>query len=118
MRGGKTSGSTGHSWGQTGRGQVAPRGSRAPCYPKQPTQPPPPWLLARRRARSDLTDKAVQAAAEEAGITVRRWQTRWWRGWMIDVGAGQGAMNTRMAEAATKALNDAGWDAGTYYMVD
>lgn len=68
--------------------------------------------------RRGLTDKAVQAAAAEAGITVRRSSSRWWKGWFVQVGAGQGAMNTRMAEAATKALIDAGWDAGTYYMVD
>jgi hypothetical protein len=69
-------------------------------------------------AKRGLTGAKVQEAAKEAGVSVRRRDSRWWKGWFVEVGAGQGAMNTRMAEAACKALQEAGLEASVYYQID
>jgi hypothetical protein len=69
-------------------------------------------------ARLGLTEATVQRAATAAGISVRRHNTRFWRGWFIEVARGQGAMRTRMARAAHEALQAAGQESSVYYQID
>lgn len=70
-------------------------------------------------ARRGLTAASVRRAAEAAGVTLgARRRGKWWNGWTVQVGQGQGAMRTRTAEAAAKALNAAGESATVYYQVD
>lgn len=69
-------------------------------------------------ARLGLNEATVRRAASAAGITVRRHRTRHWQGWFIEVDHGQGAMRTRMAEAAHKALAAAGQGSSVYYQID
>lgn len=70
-------------------------------------------------AQPGLTAAAVRRAAEAAGVSLGvRQRSRWWNGWFVHVTSGQGAMRTRMAEAAAKALKEAGESATVYYKVD
>lgn len=70
-------------------------------------------------ARRGLTAATVRKAAEVAGVAISaRWQSRWWNGWLVFISEGQGARNTRMAEAACRALRNAGYDASVYYQID
>lgn len=70
-------------------------------------------------AQPGLRTDAVRRAAAAAGVAVGdRWRSRWWNGWMVHVEKGQGAMRTRMAEAAAEALRAAGESASVYYQVD
>lgn len=73
------------------------------------------FLDAKPGLRGESVARAAKAADVSLGI---RWRTKWWNGWMVHVHQGQGAMRTRMAEAAAKALNDAGESASVYYRVD
>lgn len=70
-------------------------------------------------AQPGLRGESVVRAAEAAGVLlgIRR-RSKWWNGWFIHVTQGQGAMRTRMAEAAAAALNDAGESASVYYRID
>ena len=72
------------------------------------------------RARRGRTAAAVKAAADAAGVTVTRTRGGYWNGWFVDVGErGQGAMRTRMVEAAYLALHAAGVKGTTiYYAMD
>lgn len=72
-------------------------------------------------AQRGLTSAMVRRAANAAHVGVgERYRSNLWNGWFVHVGAhcGQGYMRTRMAEAATRALRDAGEDASTYYRID
>ncbi|HET7486859.1 MAG TPA: hypothetical protein VFJ85_02955 [Acidimicrobiales bacterium] len=67
-----------------------------------------------------LTAPVVQRAAAAAGVHIgSRYRSSFWNGWFLgSLVKGQGAMRTRMAEAAAKALQGAGEDAGVYYRID
>jgi hypothetical protein len=65
-----------------------------------------------------LTERIVAAAAEAAGVSYHRRRSGVWKGWFLNFGQGQGAMNTRMVEAACEALNRAGETATVYYRID
>lgn len=67
---------------------------------------------------NSMTAAAVHDAAVAAGVSLSRMRTRQWNGWFVHVQEGQGAMRTRMAEAAAKVLTDAGEPACVYYQVD
>ena len=70
-------------------------------------------------AERGLTSKAVEAAAEAAGVTVSRTSGGYWNGWFVFVGErGQAAMRTRMVEAAHKAMTAAGERPTIYYAMD
>jgi hypothetical protein len=73
-----------------------------------------PFLYATPSTRA----ATVRKAAEAVGVEVSRYNSRWWKGWAVDVTDGQGAMRTRMAEAAAQALRGAGEYASVYYQVD
>lgn len=66
----------------------------------------------------ELKFAAIKAAADEAAVYVR--DSRWMKLPVAFVGcmSGQGARRTTMAEAACKALNDAGVKASMYYQMD
>lgn len=73
------------------------------------------FLYTRRGLRTGV----VEGAAANAGVTVRRHDSSWWRGWFVGgVSCGQGAMNSRMVEAAAKAMQEHGEDVGVYYAID
>lgn len=66
-----------------------------------------------------LRGESVRRAAEAAGVSLgTRQRGKWWNGWFVHVGGGQGAMRTRTAEAAAAALVAAGESATVYYKVD
>lgn len=69
-----------------------------------------------------LTEVVVQRAAHEAGVSIgSRYRSSMWNGWFLGaLTSGQGAMRTRMAEAAAKAIEDAeaGIAACVYYRLD
>lgn len=70
-------------------------------------------------ATRGLRETTVRQAAEAAGVHLGpRQRGRWWNGWMVHVGAGQGAMRTRSAVAAAEALVEAGEEATVYWQVD
>lgn len=73
-----------------------------------------PFLHSQR----GLTSDAVDSAARLAGVGVRRYRSSMWNGWFVSLTAGQGAMRTRMAEAAARTLNECGEEASVYYQVD
>ena len=68
--------------------------------------------------RDGLRAPDVRKAAEAAGVSVSHCYSKWWRGWLVQVSEGQGAMNARMAEAAADALRSAGFEATVYYQVN
>ena len=64
-------------------------------------------------------DSTVQKVARATGVDLTPFQwfgKRWY--WVGTPLHGQGNRRTRMAEAATKALKDAGLKAQTYYQMD
>lgn len=73
-----------------------------------------PFLHSQR----GLTFNAVETAARLAGVEVRRYRSRMWNGWFVRLTAGQGAMRTRMAEAAARTLTECGEEASVYYQLD